>query len=96
MPYRNLRRATLASCVAAAIAAGPALQAGQGAAQPVQYRSPAGVEYRSQPDTDAIKTARAALEADPKNIAKIIDLGVAQSGARQFREAIATLSLIHI
>jgi len=56
----------------------------------VQYKSPAGVEYRSLDDTDAMKTAQAALAADPKNIAKIIDLGVAQSGARQFREAIAT------
>jgi tetratricopeptide (TPR) repeat protein len=58
----------------------------------VQYRSPEGVEYRSQPDTEAIKTARAALDADPKNIARIIDLGVAESGARQFREAIATFT----
>lgn len=58
----------------------------------VQYRSPEGVEYRSLADTDAIKTARAAVEADPKNIAKLIDLGVAQSGARQFREAIATFT----
>jgi len=60
--------------------------------QPVQYRSPEGVEYRSLPDTDAIKTARAALAVDPKNIARIIDLGVAESGARQFREAIATFT----
>jgi tetratricopeptide (TPR) repeat protein len=64
----------------------------QTAAQPVQYRSPAGVEYRSLPDTDAVKTARAAVEANPKDIARIIDLGVAQSGARQFREAIATFT----
>ena len=60
--------------------------------QSVQYRSPEGVEYRSLPDTDAVKSARAALEADPRNIARIIDLGVAQSGARQFREAIATFT----
>jgi cytochrome c2 len=59
---------------------------------PVQYRSPAGVEYRSLPETDAIKGARTALEADPKNAARFIDLGVAQSGARQFREAIATFT----
>jgi tetratricopeptide (TPR) repeat protein len=67
-----------------------------GAAQPslptVQYRSPEGVEYRALPDTDAVKSARAALEAEPKSIARIIDLGVAQSGARQFREAIATFT----
>ena len=67
----------------------PALDA---SAQSLQYRSPEGVEYRSQPDTDAIKAARAALDASPKSIARIIDLGVAQSGARQFREAIATFT----
>ena len=68
------------------------LATGQAAAQSVQYRSPAGVEYRSLPDTDAIKAARAALAADPRNITRIIDLGVAESGARQFREAIATFT----
>ena len=58
----------------------------------MQYRSPEGVEYRSLPDPDAVKSARAALEAGPKNITRIIDLGVAQSGVRQFREAIATFT----
>jgi tetratricopeptide (TPR) repeat protein len=58
----------------------------------VQYRSPEGVEYRSLPDTDALKSARAALAAEPRNVARLIDLGVAESGARQFREAIATFS----
>jgi tetratricopeptide (TPR) repeat protein len=58
----------------------------------VQYRSPAGVEYRALPDTEAITKAQAALAADPRNVTRIIDLGVAQSGARQFREAIATFS----
>ena len=62
------------------------------AVQSVQYRSPEGVEYRSLPETDAVKTARAALEKSPKDIARIIELGVAQSGARQFREAIATFT----
>ena len=62
------------------------------AAQSVQYRSPAGVEYRSQTDTGAIARAEAALAVDARNIARIIDLGVAQSGARQFREAIATFT----
>src|SRR4029077_3496799 len=71
---------------------GPALAADQAAAQSVQYKSPEGVEYRSLPDTDAVKAARAAVEANPKDIARIIDLGVAQSGARQFREAIATFT----
>ena len=75
-----------------AVAFGVAIGVGQAAAQSVQYRSPAGVEYRSLPDTDAVKAARAALAADPRNITRIIDLGVAESGARQFREAIATFT----
>ena len=69
-----------------------ALATGQAGAPSVQYRSPQGVEYRSLPDTDAIKGARAALAADPRNITRIIDLGVAESGARQYREAIATFT----
>src|SRR3954471_3174088 len=90
MPMRDIDRVAIA-IVAATIALAPALHAGQ-AVQSVQYRSPAGVEYRSLPETDAIRSARAALDADPKNVARIIDLGVAQSGARQFREAIATFT----
>ena len=69
-----------------------ALATGQAGAPSVQYRSPQGVEYRSLPDTDAIKGARAALAADPRNITRLIDLGVAESGARQYREAIATFT----
>ena len=61
-------------------------------AQSVQYRSPAGVAYYSQVDTGAIARAQAALAADSQNVEKIIQLGVAQSGARQFREAIATFT----
>ena len=63
-----------------------------GSAQTVQYRSPAGVEYRSQADTGPIARAQAALSADPKNVERFIQLGVAQSGARQFREAIQTFT----
>ena len=88
MPFRGIHLAI----IAAAITLSAAAVAAQTGAQSVQYRSPEGVEYRSLPDTDAVKTARAALDADPKNIARIIDLGVAQSGARQFREAIATFT----
>ena len=62
------------------------------AAQSVQYRSPAGVEYRSQRDTGAVARAEAALAADPQSIERIIQLGVAQSGVRQFREAIQTFT----
>ena len=92
MPLRDVQRAALTLTVGAAITLGPALDAGQTGLLSVQYRSPEGVEYRSLPDTDAVKSARAALEASPRDIPRIIDLGVAQSGARQFREAIATFT----
>ena len=62
------------------------------AAQSVQYRSPDGIEYRSQVDTGPIARAQKALAADPRNVERIIQLGVAQSGARQFREAIETFT----
>ena len=92
---RRMGRASIhrsALITAALILPGLALDAGQTSLPTVQYRSPAGVEYRALPDTDALRSARSALEADPKNIARIIDLGVAESGARQFREAIATFT----
>jgi len=60
--------------------------------QSVEYRSPAGVEYRSQRDTGAIGRAESASAAAPRNVDKIIALGVAQSGVRQYREAIATFT----
>jgi tetratricopeptide (TPR) repeat protein len=91
MTTRNIQRA-LTWVTVVVITLGSALDARQTSATSVQYKSPEGVEYRSLPDTDAVKSARAAHEADPKNISKIIDLGVAQSGARQFREAIATFT----
>ena len=72
--------------VAGAVAAPPVR------GQSVQYRSSAGVEYRSQPDTGAIARADRDLAADPRNVDKIIALGTAQSGARQFREAIQTFT----
>ena len=60
--------------------------------QSVEYRSPAGVDYRAQRDTGAIARAESALAAEPRNVEKIIALGVAQSGVRQYREAIATFT----
>src|SRR2546428_1603448 len=62
--------------------------------QSVEYRSPAGVEYRSQRDTGggAIARAESALAADPRSVDRIIALGVAQSGVRQYREAIETFT----
>jgi tetratricopeptide (TPR) repeat protein len=60
--------------------------------QAVEYKSPAGVEYRAQRDTGAIARAESALAADPRNVDRIIALGVAQSGVRQYREAITTFT----
>lgn len=61
-------------------------------AQSVQYRSAGGVEYRALRDTGPVKRAEQALAADSRNVDRIIALGVAQSGARQFREAIETFT----
>jgi len=60
--------------------------------QAVEYRSPASVEYRAQRDTGAIARADSALAKDSRNIDKLIALGVAQSGVRQYREAIETFT----
>jgi Flp pilus assembly protein TadD len=81
----TIRRACIpvAALLAAAAPAG---------AQSVQYRSPAGVEYRAQADTGPIARAERALAAEPRNVARYVELAVAQSGARQFREAIETLT----
>ena len=87
-----MTRTSLTFVLGAAITLGSSLGAAQTSGQPVQYRSPSGVEYRSLPETDAVTQAKAALAAEPRSVAKIIDLGVAQSGARQFREAIATFT----
>lgn len=62
------------------------------AAQSVQYRSPAGVVYRAQADTGPVARAERALAADPRNVQRFIDLGVAQAGARQMREAVRTFT----
>lgn len=60
--------------------------------QSVQYRSAAGVDYRSQTDTGPIARADSALRADPRSVDRIIQLGVAQAGTWHFREAIETFS----
>ena len=62
------------------------------AAQTPQYRSPAGVEYRAQSDTGPVARAQAASAADSANVDLLIQLGIAHSGARQFREAIQAFS----
>src|SRR5476651_558623 len=87
-----MTRISLTFVLGAAITLGSGLGAAQTGVQPVQYKSASGVEYRSQPDTETITQAKAALAAEPRSVARIIDLGVAQSGARQFRAAIATFT----
>ena len=61
-------------------------------AQSVQYRSTAGVEYRSQKDTGAVARARTALAADSKNVDLIVALGTAQAGIRDMRGAVETFT----
>lgn len=79
-------RTVVTAIIAALAAAGPV------AGQSVQYRSPAGVEYRAQADTGPIARAESALAAEPRSVERHVQLAIAQSGARQFREAIATLT----
>lgn len=77
---------------AAALVAAPAAAQPAASALSVQYRSPAGVAYRAQRDTGAVALARLKLAASPRDVDRVIALAVAQSGVRQFREAIATLT----
>jgi Flp pilus assembly protein TadD len=81
---------TLASLVVILLADAAPLPAQS--AQSAQYRTASGKVYRSQVDTGPVARARAALAAEPRDVDRIIALGVAQSGARQFREAIRTFT----
>jgi tetratricopeptide (TPR) repeat protein len=65
--------------------------ASQTHAQTVQYRAGDRV-YRSVADTGSVRRAQAAVSADPRNVALIIQLGTAMAGPRQFREAIETFT----
>lgn len=81
-----MRLPPIFACLALALASHAAI------AQSLQYRSATGVEFRSAPDTGGIARAEAALVADPNNVTKIIQLGLAQSAVRQYREAIETFT----
>lgn len=59
--------------------------------QSVQYVAGA-TQYRAMADTGPVSRAQAAVARDPRNVALLIQLGIAQSGARQFRQAITTFS----
>jgi len=66
--------------------------AGAANAQSVEYRSPAGVAYRSLPDTGPVARAQRDLDAHPRDVQKYIALGTAQAGARQMQEAVQTFT----
>ena len=76
----------------ALIAAVAVLPAPRADAQSVQYRGSSGRVFRSQADTGPIARAGRALAADPRNVQRFIQLGIAQSGARQMREAVQTFT----
>ena len=61
-------------------------------AQSVQYQPASGTVYRSLPDTGPIARAERALAAEPGSVQRFIQLGVAQAGARQMREAVQTFT----
>ena len=75
---------TALALLLAAVVAAPA------AAQRPEYVSPAGVSYFAQADTGAIARAESALALAPRDVSRIIQLGLAQAAVRQYREAIET------
>ncbi|MDH4046219.1 MAG: tetratricopeptide repeat protein [Gemmatimonadota bacterium] len=77
---------TLSILSAVALVAAPAR------AQTTQYRSPSGVTYLALSDTGPVARAESALAADPRNVERMLELGLAQSGIRRYREAIATFT----
>jgi tetratricopeptide (TPR) repeat protein len=62
------------------------------AAQRPEYVSPSGVKYFAQADTGAIARAESTLALAPRDVNRIIQLGLAQAAVRQYREAIETLT----
>ncbi|HEY2825185.1 MAG TPA: tetratricopeptide repeat protein [Gemmatimonadales bacterium] len=58
----------------------------------LQYTSPAGVKYYSQADTGPVARAKRGVNSTPTNWDSLITLGLAQSGVRQYREAILTFT----
>lgn len=86
----------VAACLALVLAIGacrpPAPTGSAAPTRTVQYTSTGGIEYRALSDTGPIARAQAASAAEPTNVDLLIRLGIAQSGFRQFREAIQTFS----
>jgi Flp pilus assembly protein TadD len=69
-----------------------ALGAPSTSAQSVQHQSASGTVYRSLADTGPVARAERALAAEPRSVQRFIQLGVAQAGARQMREAVQTFT----
>jgi len=65
---------------------------GVAAAQTVQYTDPGGRVFRSEPDTGAVARAQRALADDPTSVDRLLALGLAQAGVRQYREAIESFT----
>ncbi|HEY0777555.1 MAG TPA: hypothetical protein VGD56_06285 [Gemmatirosa sp.] len=81
-----------ATVVAAASRPARAQTATATAEPPVEYRSVGGVTFRAEADTGPIARATAALASNPRNVDLLLALGLAQAGAREYREAIATFT----
>lgn len=58
------------------------------AVQTPQYLSPGGAPYVSLRDTGGVARAESALATEPRNVERIIQLGLAHAAIRQYREAI--------
>ena len=59
--------------------------------QKLQLTSPLGVRFYSQPDQKgAIAVAQKNLAADPKNVALVLKLAMAEASVWEYREAVAT------
>lgn len=61
-------------------------------AQAPEYRSLAGVTFTADADTGGVLRAEIALAADPRNVDRLLALGLAQSAIRRYREAIETFT----
>jgi tetratricopeptide (TPR) repeat protein len=85
--------AVLAAVVLAYAACAAPADRTPAADQTVEYHSPAGVDYMALADTaGTVARAESAVEAAPGNVDSLIALGLAQSGVREYREAIATFT----
>ena len=62
------------------------------AAQRPEYVAPSGVGYFAQRDTGPVARAASALAREPQSPERVLQLERAQAAARQYREAIETLT----